>query len=413
MRIAFATFGCKINQYETDEMRRSVAEQGNTLVPFDSEADVYIINTCSVTGRSDIQCRQAIRAAARRSPGAQVLVTGCYAETHPDEVGSLPGVTRIVDIKEKRNIIAYLPPSPGSVTAAAPRERTRQFLKIQDGCNNRCSYCIVPLARGNSVSVPVAEVTAAFDREIAGESQEIVLSGIHIGTYGADLHPRTSLTELAASLVRRAGTARIRLSSIEPNEVTEGILDLLGKGLCRHLHIPLQSGDDDILRSMRRTYASRDYRILLAAASAKVPGLALGADVMVGFPGEGEKEFNNTRSLIEELPLTHLHVFSYSPRPGTPAAKMDHQVPEEIKKQRNAKIREIGRRKNLEFRKSQVGTVQRIVVEDQSEEGICKGLTDNYLRVSFTYLTENARNKAFSVKISNVSREGLDGTVIS
>src|SRR5208283_2681054 len=274
MRIAFTTLGCKINQFETDVLRRDFESRGNTIVPFNAEADVYIINTCTVTAKSDYQCRQVIRSAIRRGLGAKVVVTGCYAELQPDEIKKVHGVDLVFGNREKNRIPELLTAAfPTSLngeilgvdnrTAQAVHRRTREFLKIQDGCNNRCSYCIVPLARGRSRSVPVQEVRQSFKRLVQAGYAEIVLTGIHIGTYGSDLCTGINLTELLKMLLLERGSARIRLSSIEPGEVTQELIGFLGKGLCRHLHVPLQSGDDAILASMKRNYSSGFYRELL------------------------------------------------------------------------------------------------------------------------------------------------------
>lgn len=410
MRIAFTTFGCKINQHETESMSQDVLDAGDAVVPFDHEADVYVINTCSVTAKTDYQCRQAIRAAVRRRPGSRVVVTGCYAETQPEAVGSIPGVSMVLGNGEKGSIARHLEPlreiAPGNVPRAgvARQRRTRGVLKIQDGCDNRCSYCIVPLARGRSRSVPRNTIMGQFDAFASAGCPEVVLSGIHIGSYGLDLAPGDSLTGLVQDLAARRGGMRLRLSSIEPNEITDGIIALLGSGLCRHLHIPLQSGDDGILKAMNRRYTSGYYRDLVEGIAAKVPGTAFGADVMVGFPGEGEREFLNTCGLIEDLPLSHLHVFSYSPRPGTAAASLPGQVPEEAKKERNAFIRNLGARKNRAFRRGQLGKVLPLVLESKvTNNGACRtGLTDNYIRISIPDATVEGPGKSVSVLISEV-----------
>jgi threonylcarbamoyladenosine tRNA methylthiotransferase MtaB len=412
MRIAFATFGCKINHYETEMMQQSVTGTGNVVVPFGEDADVYVVNTCSVTAKSDSQCRQAIRSATRRKGTARVLVTGCYAETRPHEIRAIPGVSHIVGMQEKADIVRYLPRSGGAASPSAAGlldvpMRTRAFLKIQDGCDSRCSYCIIPMARGGSRSVPYGEVIRCFDGMVASAAPEIVVSGIHIGRYGSDLAPRSSLADLLRDLVGRKGNSRIRLSSIEPNEVTPEIIAMLGRGLCRHLHIPLQSGDDGILRAMNRRYTTGAYRDLIGSLAVRVPGMALGADVMVGFPGEGEREFENTMKLIEDLPLSNLHVFSYSPRQGTPAAAMKGQVPETVKQERNALLRQLGRKKNLEFRRRFLGTKLNVVVENKktAEIGIRTGLTDNYIRVSVRGGVEDTGCREIVVLINEVHKD--------
>ncbi len=421
MRIAFTTLGCKINQYETNLMRQDLLSQGNTIVPFDAEADVYIINTCSVTAKSDYQCRQVIRAAVRRGHAAKVIVTGCYAETRPDELKNIPGVDLVIGNRDKATIphhimkevstsIPEIPPT-GSVPVSikTPQGQTRGFLKIQDGCDNRCSYCIVPLARGGSRSVGFANVVSEFERLVRKGCPEVVLTGIHIGAYGSDLRPVTDLTELLAALISKRGHTRIRLSSIEPTEITAELISYLGPALCRHLHIPLQSGDDTILTAMKRNYTSGFYRVVLEDISQRVPGVALGADVMVGFPGEGEKEFQNTLELVEQSPLTHLHVFSYSPRPGTRAAELMQQVPDQVKKERSETLRELGNKKNFDFRKKCQGSELKVVVEDKKDvhSGLLTGLTDNYMRVLVFGAKNSHIGKELSVKIETVEKEAV------
>ncbi len=420
MRIAFTTLGCKINQYETDLLRQYLVSRGNTIVPFDEQADVYIINTCSVTAKSDTQCRQIIRSVVRRAQGAKVVVTGCYAETRPQEIKSIPGVDLVFGNADKSAIPHYLMPSEAdhetnaNVPLKAVRVRTRGFLKIQDGCNNRCSYCIVPFARGRSRSVAPTTVMAEFRRLIREGCPEVVITGIHIGTYGIDLAEQVSLTGIISFLISERGNARIRLSSIEPKEITDEMVRFLGRGLCRHLHIPLQSGDDTILMSMKRNYTSGFYRELLGRISQEVPGVALGADVMVGYPGEGEEEFQNTQRLVEAAPLTHLHVFSYSPRPGTAAAAMQKQVPETIKRKRSEALRSLGNEKNLEFRKKHYGTEVHVVVEDKKDEktGTLSGLTDNYLRVQIIGARKKHIGKEMLVKIIDIKNDKNFATII-
>jgi threonylcarbamoyladenosine tRNA methylthiotransferase MtaB len=421
MRVAFTTLGCKINQHETDAMRRAAASEGISIVPFDAEADVYVINTCSVTAKSDYQCRQTIRAAIRRREGARVIVTGCYAETRPQEIRNIPGVSMVLGNREKTIITRYLSGSGVHEQALTPvnhetfEVRTREFLKVQDGCDSRCTYCIVPLARGASRSIAREQVLRMFDQAVDKGCPEVVLSGIHIGRYGHDLDPSETLTSLVRDLLARRKQARIRLSSIEPNEITDELVDMLGHGLCRHLHIPLQSGDDAILCSMNRTYNSRSYKTLVETVAAKVPDIAIGADVMAGFPGEGEKEFQNTYDLIKDLPFTHLHVFSYSPRPGTPAAAMKGQVPDRIKKERNEALRALEFKKNLAFREGLIGKMLGTVLEKGQKigEGMISGLTDNYVRVHVSGVQEADIGREINIRISGVHEAGLMGTLFT
>jgi threonylcarbamoyladenosine tRNA methylthiotransferase MtaB len=418
MRIAFATLGCKINQYDTDELRRQLSGPGTHVVPFEDEADAYVINTCSVTEKSDRQCRQMIRAARRRSKSALVVVTGCYARTRPEEVKKIEGVDAVFGAEAQAGLVDYIR-SHADVTPerAAPERqaalRTRGVIKIQTGCDNRCSYCIVPDARGPSKSVAFEDACGRFTELAQAGCAEIVLTGIHIGMYGVDLIPRTDLSSLLVRLNELRGSSRIRLSSIEPNEVSDTILSLLGNGLCRHLHIPLQSGDDSILAAMKRTYTAGFYRELLERIAKNVPGVALGADVMVGFPGEGEREFLNTKELIESSPLTHLHVFSYSPRPGTPAADMRPQVAEEIKKERSSILRRIAREKSDEFKRKHLGSTLSIVVEDavNAKTGTRTGLTDNYIRVQLTGGEQGFVGKIIDVKLDCMENADILGII--
>ena len=418
MRVAFSTLGCKINQYETDLMRQDLVSKGNTIVPFDDEADIYIVNTCSVTAKSDYQSRQVIRTATRRARGAQVVVTGCYASTRPEEIRKIPGVSLVIGNEEKAKIPDCIRSTTEAAsvqdavsgaqgTASALHGRTRGFLKIQDGCDNACSYCIVPIARGGSRSTDPAVVVKEFTRLVQEGCPEIVLTGIHIGRYGVDLSPAVNLTELLNTMIPLRNQSRVRLSSIEPKEITSEMIGLLGKGLCRHLHIPLQSGDDSILAAMKRDYTSGFYLDLLQGISRDVPGIALGADVMVGFPGEGDAEFQNTLQLIERSPLTHLHVFSYSPRSGTEAAAMKSQVPEAVKKQRSEALRELGAKKNLDFRKRFSGTELDVVVEDKTDvmTGFLTGFTDNYIRMAVSGAKAGHIGENIKIRMTEVKEE--------
>lgn len=410
MRVAFSTFGCKINQYDTELMRREFASRGSTIVSFDDDADVYIINTCTVTSKSDYQCRQAIRSIARRGKTGRVVVTGCYAETRPDELRKIPGVGLVIGNSSKSSIVdqvaAYIgtDPLPEPQKPDAAFTRTRGVLKIQDGCDARCSYCIVPAARGRPKSMPPDMVVSEFNGMVSRGCPEVVLTGIHVGCYGEDLDIDIDLEGLLRILLVYKGSSRIRLSSIEPQELTPGLISMLGNGLCRHLHIPLQSGDDSILRAMNRRYTAGFYMDLINRIAKEVPDIGLGADVMVGFPGEGDKEFENTLRLIESLPVTYLHVFSFSPRPGTSALDMKGQVPESVKKERSAVLRQLGIKKNLDFRTRLIGKPLDAVVinkmDDQS--GWFLGITDNYVRVVIEGCNEQPAGKNIKIAIKNV-----------
>ena len=397
-----ATLGCKVNQCESAGLTEAIAAGGMTPVPFSGRADVYIVNTCTVTGRSDCQSRQLIRRAIRQNPAAAVLVTGCYAQRAPEEIARIPGVRIVAGNAEKETIPRLL----ATLGTAEPQllvgdiagqrtisrlgatrfpEHTRAFLKVQDGCNGTCSYCIVPRARGPSRSLPREAVRERIALIAKEGYREVVLTGIHLGAYGQDLKPATTLADLIGEIAA-SPLERLRLSSIEPREITTALIGLLagGRVLCRHLHIPLQSGDDAILAAMNRNYDTAFFRSLVERIVGAVPGLAVGIDVLAGFPGETEAAFANTLRLIEGLPIAYLHVFPFSRRPGTPAAGMAGQVPEAVKKERAALLRALGTRKKETFAAGFIGQSLDVLIESRRDKatGLSLGLTDNYLSLA-------------------------------
>jgi threonylcarbamoyladenosine tRNA methylthiotransferase MtaB len=403
VRVAVATLGCKVNQCESAGIAGALTARGITIVPFEETADGYIINTCTVTGRTDGQSRQLIRRAIRKNPAAVVLVTGCYAQRAPEEIARIRGVRFIAGNAEKERIPDIL----CEMTAGAPRvsvgdirdqkgisrlgatlfpEHTRAFLKIQDGCNAFCSYCIVPHTRGASRSLPMEEVAERISSISRAGYREIVLTGIHLGAWGHDLQPRTDLLTLIRRIVEGCAVERLRLSSIEPRELNKELVALIGASgiLCRHLHIPLQSGDDEILAAMRRDYDAAFFRSLVRDLLSAVPGIAVGVDLLAGFPGETEEAFANTLRLVEELPVAYLHVFPYSRRPGTPAAVMAGQIPEPVKKQRAERLRAVGAEKRKAFAERFIGTPLSVLVEGRTDKktGFPVGFSDNYIPVA-------------------------------
>jgi threonylcarbamoyladenosine tRNA methylthiotransferase MtaB len=403
VRIAIATLGCKVNQCESAGIAEAISTRGMILVPFDEAADGYIINTCTVTGRTDYQSRQLIRRAIRKNPAAAVLVTGCYAQRAPEEIARIPGVRFIAGNAEKERIPDIL----REMTSAVPRilvgdirgekdisrlgattfpEHTRAFLKIQDGCDAFCSYCIVPHARGASRSLPAEEVLERITSISRAGYREIVLTGIHLGAWGRDLQPQANLVTLVRKIAEGRAAERLRLSSIEPRELNGELIALIAAAgtVCRHLHIPLQSGDDAILAAMRRNYDAAFFRDLLRKLLATVPGIAVGIDVMAGFPGETEEAFANTLHLVEEMPIAYLHVFPYSRRPGTLAATMPGQVSEENKKRRVEHLRAVGTAKRQMFAERFIGMPLEILVEGRTDKntGFPVGFSDNYIPVA-------------------------------
>jgi threonylcarbamoyladenosine tRNA methylthiotransferase MtaB len=400
--VAVATLGCKVNQYESAGIVQILQRGGFSIAPFSGAADVYIINTCAVTEKTDGQSRQLIRRAARNNPGAAILVTGCYAQVAPEEIARISGVVMVAGNQEKMNILPLVSEMARGEKKIVVSDiskvrefftpearsfpgRTRAFLKIQDGCDNFCSYCIVPYARGRSRSLSdktVLERIAALGQ--AGY-REVVLTGIHLGAYGRDLHPATDLLALLRCVEKEKPVARLRISSLEPREITEDMLSFMSKSevLCRHFHIPLQSGDDGILKLMGRDYDRNFFKDLVKKISAYLPDAAIGLDVMAGFPGEGEKEFTATRRLIEELPIAYLHVFPYSSRLGTKASLLPHQVSDAEIKERAQTLRRLGKEKRKSFAVRFLGKGLTVLLEEKRDRdtGCMQGFSDNYIPV--------------------------------
>ncbi|HET7004267.1 MAG TPA: tRNA (N(6)-L-threonylcarbamoyladenosine(37)-C(2))-methylthiotransferase MtaB [Candidatus Binatia bacterium] len=401
MKIAITTLGCKINQYDSAVIQNRL-ENKHSFVPFEDAADCYVINTCTVTDRADWEARQLVRRAKRRNPGAKVLVTGCYAQVNADEVARLAGVDYVVGLNRLDDLIRYVESAPSGETQVAvsdvKRQRgvpvlgtralpghTRAFLKIQEGCNYTCTYCIIPTARGLSRSVTPRQVLEQV-RQLAGAGyQEIVLTGIHLGGYGADLQPKLDLTALVEQLAESGLMARIRLSSLDPREVPDRLLEFMARceTICPHLHICAQAGDDAILKAMRRNYDTAYYRDLLACVRQRLPEAALGSDIIVGFPGESEAQFDASLEYFESLPLTYFHVFPYSPRRGTAATMLPEPVPAAEKKRRAQLMRALGARKKQEFCAGFAGKRVNVLVEGKIDKasGLQRGFSRNYLPV--------------------------------
>jgi threonylcarbamoyladenosine tRNA methylthiotransferase MtaB len=401
MRIAITTLGCKINQYDSAVIQSRLAEK-HSFVRFDEPADCYIINTCTVTDRADWEARQLVRRAKRRSPRARVLVTGCYAQVNPDEVARVPGVDYVVGLNRLDDLVDFvnlpavtdLRVAVGDVT----RERgvpvlgtrvlpghTRAFLKIQEGCNYSCTYCIIPMARGLSRSVPPRQVMEEVRQLAAAGYREIVLTGIHLGGYGHDLATKMDLTDLLKSIADSRVIPRVRLSSLDPREVPDRLLDLMAGSdiICPHLHICAQAGEDRILKPMRRNYDTAYYRELLAKVRERLPDAALGSDIIVGFPGESDEAFERSMEFFASLPLTYFHVFPFSIRRGTPAASLPDPVPVQVKKVRAKRMRDLGARKKRNFSSSFLGRRVAVIVEKKVDKatGLHRGMSRNYLPV--------------------------------
>ena len=433
IKVAISTLGCKVNQYESAGILEKLDKSVFSPVPFYAKADCYIINTCTVTGRTDYQSRQLIRRAIRTNPDAVIIVTGCYAQVAPEKIARIPGVTLIAGNAEKEDIpgiIQHIVKGNQQVlvkdiceaqefSGLSPLKfpgHTRAFLKIQDGCNCYCSYCIVPYARGPSRSLPETEVLNKIEMLALSHHREIVLTGIHLGVYGQDLVPPTNLSNILKYVEKKRIVNRLRLSSLEITEITDDIIRLMQEGttLCRHLHIPLQSGDDRILTAMRRKYDSAFFKTRLEEIGQAVPDIAIGIDVMVGFPGEREEEFQSTLQLIEELPVAYLHVFPYSERPGTFALGLPGKINDTVKKMRSEILRNFGRKKRMAFAEKFIGEKLEVLIENNKDKktGYWKGFSDNYIPVIIKSSDSSLANCIVNV-IPDYSRDGkLYGRIV-
>jgi threonylcarbamoyladenosine tRNA methylthiotransferase MtaB len=432
MRVAVTTLGCKVNQYDAASIETRLRDEGCTIVPFEPGADVYIVNTCTVTDRADAESRQLARRARRFNAGARVIMTGCFAQIDPHGA-AIPGVDHVVGLNRLPDVVRAV---RGELASEAQRilvddlrsvrsvrtlgaqtftGQTRAFLKIQEGCDLFCTFCIVPFARGRSRSVPPRQVIDQLRMLAARGFQEVVLTGVHLGGYGEDLDPKLELSDLLEMMVEQVPVRRIRLSSIDPPEVTPRLLNLVARCemVCPHLHIPVQAGQDEILRRMRRTYASGFVRELCAAIRARLPDAAIGTDVIAGFPGETEAQFEETLRLLEALPFTYFHVFPYSRRGGTTAAKLDGHLPPAVIKRRAQALRQLGQRKRAEFARGFIGREAQVLVEENpaAAGGYVTGYSRNYQRVEFAGDAEMV-NREVEVRIVGWRRDKLVGQML-
>jgi len=399
--VAFATLGCKTNQFETAAMQEQLVHAGYQVRSFDEGADLVVINTCTVTGATDAQSRNLVRRARRINPECRIVVTGCYAQVDPQAFADLPGVALVIGNEEKKQLIDLLT-SDSDVAAIAVSDirqvdvaclppltsfagRSRAFVQIQNGCDAFCSYCIIPYARGASRSSVPADVLRQVRTLVEADYPEVVLTGIHIGGYGTDLTPPTSLLELVRQIEQETSLSRLRLGSVEPTEIPDELIDLMADSpvLCPHFHVPLKAGDDAVLQRMGRDYGREFFRERVQRIRSAMPEAAIGVDVITGFPGETDDEFENTCALIDDSPVTHLHVFPFSKRPGTPAATMPNQVPGDVSKARASRLRELGERKLQTFAAAFVGQSLEVVVETGGAGSRLKGVSRNYLDVLF------------------------------
>ena len=437
-QVAFYTLGCKLNQYDTQSLLELFRQRGYSVVDFNDMADVYVINTCTVTGSGERKSRQAINRAVRNNPQATIVVTGCYAQTAPGDVAGLKGVDLvignqdrdcIVDMVEEVAVLQRPQVLVSDIFQAKEFEelpileftgRTRATLKIQDGCNQFCSYCKIPYARGPSRSRDLAAIIAEAKRLASRGFREIVLTGIHLGAYGLDLNPPSSLAAVIRALDEVDNLARLRLGSVDAPEIDGELIKTLRDHLkaCRHLHIPLQAGDDGILKAMRRPYTLGEYRAVIEQIRHHLPEVAITTDIIVGFPGETEAQFQAALEFVREMAFTRLHVFRYSPRKGTPAARFPHQIPTPIKNQRSKEMIELGHELSLAFHQSYVGRRVEVLWEESKpnplediEGELWEGHTATYVKVQ-AQRCQGELGDLQMVEIHHAHEEGICGKVV-
>ncbi len=416
-KIALDTVGCKLNQAETQLLAQQFARAGYRLVSAADEADVYILNTCTVTHVADRKCRRLLRLAHGRNPDALVVAVGCYAERARQELAEIEGVDLVLDNSEKLHLLRLLEESGrlssplygqrGSTIIRADF-RTRAFIKVHDGCNSFCSYCIVPLVRGREKSTPVDQVVADVKGRVAGGYKEVVLTGTEIGSYN---YGGISLRGLLQHILTETEVARLRLSSLQPQEIAPELIRLWRDNrLCRHFHLSLQSGSDGVLSRMKRRYSVADYQQAVALVRGMVPEAAITTDIIVGFPGETEAEFEQSYELCRQMEFARIHVFSYSLRQGTQAAQMPHQVEAQIKKQRSQRMLTLAKESAQNFRQQFLGKTMPVLWEKRSGDGVWSGLTDNYIRV-YNKSGEDLTNRLLPVKMAGVRGDGVWGEI--
>lgn len=426
--VALTTLGCKLNFAETSTIGKQFLDRGYSVVRFGDQADVTVINTCSVTGRADRECRQLIRRARRIAPNGTVIVTGCYAQLDPETVASIDGVDYVLGTQEKfsvfrhtgsptRQEITRVIVSPaGAVDDFGPAysteagNRTRAFLKVQDGCDFHCTFCTIPRARGGSRSQSIDACLQQASELVGRGYREIVLTGVNVGDYG---RKDGGLLVLLRELVQVRGMERLRVSSIEPNLLTDPLIEFIAAEdvMCKHVHVPLQSGSDTVLHAMRRRYTREHYAGRMRSVREKIKGCGIGIDVIVGFPGEGEREFEETHRFLEDLPLTYLHVFTYSERPETPAASFAGRVSPAERARRSEVLRQLGMKKKKAFQETLVGMTLPVLVEAEEGEGCRCGFTGNYVRVALP--AESAEgNSIVDVAITGVDGDRCTGVIM-
>ena len=430
MKAAFMTLGCKVNQFETETMEGLFRARGYDVVSFEETADVYVINTCSVTHLSDRKSRQLIRRAARMNPSACIAVTGCYAQVAPEEIRAIEGVRVVIGTKERARIVDYVEASlrggtgvAGTITDimqarvfediplhSAPH-RTRAFLKIEDGCQNFCTFCIIPYARGPVKSRALSALAREMNHLVEAGFHEVVLTGIHLGAYGIDLAERPTLADACRTALAEEKLRRLRLGSLESVELSADLLELMRTEprFAAHLHLPLQAGSDNVLRAMNRHYDTTAFAQLIAEVRTAVPGVAISTDIIVGFPGETEEDFAAGMDFVRRMGFARMHVFPYSARRGTPAARRTDQVPPAVRKERAARMQLLAEELAEAYHRTALGSVTEVLFET-TEDGVTDGLTETYIRVYTD--ARVARGELVPMRLTHLYRDGVWGEII-
>ena len=403
MKITVLTLGCKVNQSESDKIEGILIQQGHSIVDLPEQPDYCVINTCTVTAKSDYQSRQLIRRAHRA--GARIIATGCYATLNHNKISTMDGIEYVVNNNNKMNIINLIDNTIKS-NSSYYSQRSRPYIKVQDGCNHVCSYCIIPRARGKSKSIHESKIIEHIKILENKGFCEIVLTGIHIGSYGKDLSTRTNLSTLVRNIIKKTGIPRIRISSLQINDISDEFLEvLMEKRICNHLHLPLQSGSDMILKKMNRPYTSKKYTQTIEEILGRIPGIAIGTDVIAGFPGEDNDQFKSTFDLLKRLPFAYIHVFPYSQRPGTTASCIKEQIPFQTKKARVKKITTLSIEKRAEYASYQINKVHDVIIESNKNNLYYIGCTGNYQKVKLSMREKELLPKEL-VNVRITGREG-------
>ena len=423
-KVAFETIGCRLNQYETEKMASRLLACGFERVSIKEDADLYIINTCTVTGRADATCRNIISRIARRDKPSALVVAGCYVDSDPEKTSSLYGVDLIIPNGQKESVVAIIKEKfPGFFDNGLPHEdvevlvdfheHNRAWIKIGDGCNQNCAYCIIPTVRGRIQNRPLSEIITEIKRLSENGYHEVVLTGVHIGKFSDP--DAKNISELIRHILDDTPLSRVRLSSIEPQEVDDDLLAVMYEGgtrVCRHLHVPLQSGSDRILKIMHRPYNSEEYLRIVENAKSKIPGLVVGADIIVGFPGETDEDFGGSVRVAQSGLVDYVHAFSYSDRPGTEASQMPNKINPDTIKQRNKILRDISEANYTRALSREVGQLSYVISEHKDDEGrLYYGMTDNYLRTAIP-LENGGTKKIIKMKITGANENHLIGELV-